>query len=154
VKKLTSDLDEVMKANGHFVNKNYFLPSNFDPEKAKLLLCEVAYIGADKLYIMDFKASRYLDEYNHFKVKNKAEAQDVLKHKFDKYLSYLGNKKYHDSILKALSAAKAKFTDEIIVVVVPSKEDVATMKELSYYEKFHKLNFEVMNFDEASDLVL
>jgi len=37
---------------------------------------------------------------------------------------------------------------------VPSKEDMKTMKEFHYYEKFRKLDFEVMDFDEVNDLVL
>lgn len=154
VKKLTSDLHNTMKANGHFVNKNYFLPSNFDAEKAKSFLCEISYIKEDRLYIMDFKACRYLEEYKNLKAKNSSESEAVLKQKIDKYIAYLSNQKYRESILKVMASTKAKFAGEIMIVAVSSKEDLKILKELRYYEQFRKLDFEVMDFDEVNSMVL
>jgi hypothetical protein len=153
-KKLVPDLVSTMKANGHLVNKNYFLPANFDEQKAKLLLCEVAFIGSEKLYIIDFKACRYLEEYNHLKVKNKLAAESTLKQKLDKYLAYLSNAKYCDSILKVMSSTKAKFEKNIIVVVVPTKLELQVMKEVRYYDKAKKIGIEVMDFDGVNNLVI
>ena len=154
VKNLITDLHNTMKANGHFVNKDYFLPSNFDKVKAKLLLCEIAYVAEEKLYIMDFKACRYLAEYKNLSATNKAEADVNLKQKLDKYVAYLSNKKYRDSILKVLSTTTAKFSGEIMIVGMSSQEDVKIMKEFRYYEQLRKLDFEVMDFDEVNNLVL
>ena len=154
VKILVADLHNTMKANGHFVNKDYFLPSNFDKIKAKLLLCEVAYVAEEKLYIIDFKACRYLAEYKNLSATNKPEADAILKQKLDKYVAYLSNKKYRDSILKVLSTTTAKFSGEIMIVGMSSQEDMKILKEFRYYEQLRKLDFEVMDFDEVNNLVL
>lgn len=154
VKTLVADLHKTMKANGHFVNKDYFLPSNFDKTKAKLLLCEIAYVAEERLYIIDFKACRYLAEYKNLKATNKVEADAALKQKLDKYVAYLSNKKYRDSILKVLATTTAKFSGEIMIVGLSSQEDVKIMKEFRYYEQLRKLDFEVMDFDEINNLVL
>lgn len=153
-KKLVLDLIETMKASGSMVNKDYFIAANFDAQKAKLLLCEIAFIKAEKLYIIDFKSCRYLAEYEQMKAKNKSAAEESLKPKLEKYLAYLTNPKYRDSILKAISASKAKFDKSVIVIVLPSKQDLQVFRETNFYDKAHKSELEVMDFDGINNLVL
>ena len=154
IKKLVSDLVETMKAAGYLVNKNYFLPANFDEQKAKLMLSEVAFIESGMLYIVDLKSCLYLEEYKAMKAKDKDAAEENLKHKLDKYLAYLGNAKYRESILKVMSATKAEFDKSSIVVVVPSKAELHILKEIGYYEKARKVASEVIDFDGVNNLVL
>lgn len=151
-KKLVSDLVQTMKAAGYLVNKDYFLPANFDEQKAKLMLCEVAFIESGKLYIVDFKSGLYFEEYK--ASKNKAAAENNLKLKLDKYVAYLGNVKYRESILKVMSVTKAKYDKNSIVIVVPSKEELQILKEIGYYEKARKVAAEVVDFDGVNNLVL
>lgn len=153
-KKLVFDLLETIKASGHLANKNYFTPANFDPQKAKLLLCEIAFLSSGDLYIIDFKACQYFAEYEKLKVKDKLVAENNLKQKLDKYFAYLANVKYRESILKALSASKVKFEKSIISVVLPSKNEIQILKEIHYYEKANKLNFEVFDSDGINNIVL
>ncbi len=153
-KKLIADLVFTMKATGSLANKDYFLPANFDEQKAKLLLCEVAFINAEKLYIIDFKACNYFAEFNQQKDRDKSSAETVLKQKLDKYLAYLGNPKYLDSVLKALSSTKSKFNKNIITIILPSRDEVKIFREMYYYEKAHKAGFEVMDFDGINNLIL
>jgi hypothetical protein len=153
-KKLIVDLVETMKASGHLVNKNYFLPANFDEHKAKLLLCEVAFIRSEKLYLIDFKVCRYLAEFNQLKVKNQSAADDHLKQKLEKYFSYLSNPKYRESILKVMATTTAKFEKNIITIIIPTKADLQVIKEVGYYDKFKKIEFEIMDFDGVNNLVL
>jgi hypothetical protein len=151
-KKLISDLVETMKASGQMANKEYFLPANFDEQKAKLLFCEVAFINLDKLHILDFKACQYLEEYRHNS--DKTAAAQILKQRLDKYLAYLGNPKYRESILKVLSSTKAKFDKSEIIIVLPSKDDLRTVKEIHYYDKARKIVADVMDADEINNLIL
>lgn len=153
-KKLISDLVSTMKAGGYLVNKDYFTPANFDDQKAKLMLCELAFLRGKKLYLIDFKACRYLAEYQHLRDKNKIAAETSLKQKLDKYFSYLGNTKYRGSILKAMLASKVKFEKTIIAVVVSSRQDLQILKEVHYDEKARRFGFEVMDFDGANNIVL
>lgn len=153
-KKLITDLVGTMNASGHLVNKNYFLPANFDEHKAKLLLCEVAFIRSEKLYLIDFKACRYLAEFNQLKVKNKSVADDHLKQKLEKYFAYLSNPKYRESILKVMATTAAKFEKNIITIILPTKADLQVMKEVGYYDKFQKIEIEIMDFDGVNNLVL
>lgn len=153
-KQLVSDLVQTMKAAGYLVNKDYFLPANFDEKKAKLMLCEVAFIESGMLYIVDFKSCLYLEEYKAMQAKNKDAAAETLKHKLDKYLAYLGNVKYSESILKVMSVTKAKYDKNSIIAVVPSKAELQILKEIGYYEKVRKVAAEVVDFDGVNNLVL
>ncbi len=153
-KKLILDLVSTMKAAGRMVNKDYFIPTNFDEQKAKLFLCEAAFISANKLYIIDFKSCRYLEDYNQTKLTNKASAELELQQKFDKYFSYLSNPKYLASILKVMSSTKVKFDKNNIVIIISSKSNLQVMKENHYYEKAMQQNLQMMNFDEVTNLIL
>jgi cell division protein FtsL len=153
-KKLIADLVSTMKASGRLVNKDYFLPGNFDEQKAKLMLCEVAFIVSNRLYIIDFKACRYLQEYGVASLKDKVAAENTLKQKLDKYFLYLANPKYRESILKVMASTKSKFDKSYITIIVPSKTELQVMKQIRYYEKAHQSGFEVLDFDGINNLVL
>ncbi len=146
--KLVSDLVETMKANGWLANKEYFLPTNFDAQKAKLFFCEVAFVSLDKLYIIDFKGSHYLEEYSHSKDEN------ILKQKLDRYLDYLANPKYLDSILRVMATTNAKFDRSGIVVALGSKDELKILKDLNYYEKARKVVSEILDLNGVNNLVL
>lgn len=146
--QLISSLVETMKANGWLANKEYFLPTNFDSQKAKLFFCDVAFISLDKLYIIDFKGSHYLEEYLHSK------DDKVLKQKLDRYLDYLANPKYLDSILKVMSATNAKFENSAVVMALDSKDELKILKEINYYDKARKVASEILDLDGVNNLVL
>lgn len=152
IKKMIADLSATMKANGLLVNKDYFLPANFDAQKAKMFLCEVAFITIEELYMFDFKVCAYLEEYH--ANKDKTAAFELLKQRLDKYISYIGNARYRDSILKVMATTKAKFEKNIIVVAVSSKADLQLLKEIGYYDKLHKVTPQIMDFDGVNNLVL
>jgi hypothetical protein len=153
LKKLVADLVTTMKASGHLANKDYFLPANFDEQRAKALLCEVAFVSSGKLYLIDFKSCRYLEEYK-ARSTNKEVAEVVLKQKLDKYIAYLNNLKYRESIMKVMSSTKAKFSKSSIIFAVGSNEDLQILKEIRYYEKVRRFELEVMDFDGVSDIVI
>ncbi|MBM3579762.1 MAG: hypothetical protein FJX34_03205 [Alphaproteobacteria bacterium] len=153
-KKLVPELVETMKASGHLANKDYFLPANFDEQKAKLLLCEVAFVGNEVLNIIDFKACNYLAEFEQLCTQDKFAAENHLKQKLDKYFAYLSNPKYHESILKAMTATRVKFEKIITIVVVPTKQKLQLLKEIRYYEKARRYGFEVMDMDGVNNIVL
>ena len=146
--KQINNLIEVMKKNGWAVNKEYFLPTNFDEQKAKLFFCEMAFVSLDKLYIVDLKASHYLEEYQH------SHDEKVFKQKFDRYLDYLANPKYFDSILKVLAASEVKFDSSGIVIALSSKEELQLLKDAGYYDKARKIASEILDFDAVNNLVL
>jgi hypothetical protein len=151
-KKLVLDLVGTMKAAGKLPNKDYFIPANFDEQKAKMMLCEIAFLDNEKLYIIDFKACNYFEEVK--KSGSNPAAQTTLKQKLDKYFAYISNEKYHDSITKVMSLTKAKFSEAFIITIVPSKAELNIAKQLHYYEKAHQLSLEMMDFDEINNLIL
>lgn len=153
-KHLISDLVKTMKASGNLANKDYFLPANFDENKAKLLLCEIAFVSKEILYLIDFKSCNYLAEFNRLKTNDKAAAQDYLKQKFDRYFSYLGDPKYRASIDKVMSTTTAKFTKTKIVIALPSRDELQALKEINLYEKAQKFGFEIMDLNGLNNVVL
>jgi hypothetical protein len=153
-KKLIDNLTSVMKANGQMVNKDYFLPSNFDERKAKMLLCETAFVRNEKLYMFDFKSCSYIEDYKNLKDKNPVEAANVIKQKLDKYLTYLTHPKYAESINQVMAQTKAKFGKSIAVMVVAGKPEMQVLKDIGYYDKIRKSAVEIMDFDAVNNLVL
>lgn len=153
-KKMVADLAETMNAAGRMVNKDYFLPANFDEQKAKLMLCELAFQNSGKLYLLDFKACRYVREYEVLKQKNEAAAKQNLAQKFERYLAYLSNPKYRDSILKALQSSKVKFEKLIIISLIPQASEVKILKDLGYIAKAQKQGIEILDFNEVNNIVL
>lgn len=150
--KIVVDIVELMKANGQVANKDYFLSTAFDTQKSKLFLCELALISLESLYILDFKACHYFAEYQ--KAKDKAAAAEVLKHKLDKYFLYLSNSKYSASILKALDGSQAQFSENEIVIILPSKVELQIMKDIQYYGKAKEIASNIMNLDDVHNLIL
>ena len=55
IKKLLEDIVETMNAAGRLSNKDYFLASNFDEQRAKMMLCELVFAGADRCYVWILK---------------------------------------------------------------------------------------------------
>lgn len=153
-KKLISDLVEIMKAGGHLVNKDYFLPTNFDEQKAKLLLCEIAFVTKETLYLIDFKGCNYLAEFNHIKTKNLTSAQNHLRQRFDRYFAYLSDPKYRGSIDKVMATTKAKFNKIITVIALGSNHELQNLKEIHYYEKAERLGFEIMDSNGINNIIL
>ncbi len=152
--KLISDLVEIMKAGGHLVNKDYFLPANFDEQKAKLLLCEIAFVTKETLYLLDFKGCSYLAEFNHIKTKNLTAAQNHLRQRFDRYLSYLADAKYRGSIDKVMATTKAKFSKVVSVIALPSSQDLQDLKEIHYHEKAQRIGFQIMDSNGINNIIL
>lgn len=153
-KTLISQLVETMKTAGKLSNKDFFLPANFDEQRAKLMLCELAYNNAGTLYLIDFKSCRYIDEYEALKTKNDAAATQNLKQKIERYIAYLSNPKYRDSIIKALSHSHIKIEKIIIVGLVPLAEEAKLLKALGYIDKAKKLGIEILDFNEVNNIVI
>jgi hypothetical protein len=153
-KALISDFVETMKASGHLVNKDYFLPANFDEQKAKLLLCEIAFVTKETLYLLDFKGCNYLAEFNHIKTKNLTAAQNHLRQKFDRYFAYLADVKYRGSIDKVMATTKAKFSKVVSVIALPSSQDLQDLKEINYYEKAQRIGFQIMDSNGINNIIL
>lgn len=153
-KKLISDLIDVMNTAEKLSNKDYFLPGNFDEQRAKLMLCELAFYNGGTLYAIDLKSCRYVDEYEALKDKDSASATQNLKQKFDRYIAYLSNPKYHESIAKALFGSKIKIEKFVIIALVPLAQEVNLLNTLGYQAKAQKLGIEILDFNEVNNIVI
>ncbi len=157
--KIIDDLIETMKVSGHLVNKNYFLPANFDSSKSKMLLCEIVFINSNQLYIIDFKSCDYFEEFNN---KNKEElsqdnneALNELNIKCKSYLKFLKNPQYQKSILSIFTNNKdLNIEKTFIVAVVASKNDLQIAKTNKIYESFQQQNIQMMDFDDVNNIVI
>ena len=153
-KKLLEDIVETMKAAGRLSNKDYFLATNFDEQRSKLMLCELVFVGADRCYVMDFKAIKIFNEYEKLLPTNQQQAQDFLKDKFTKYLAYLANPKYIESIAKVLQSARVAKEKNAIILALSSKKEIGVIKDLGIYDQVKKFNIEVMDFDLIVNVVI
>jgi hypothetical protein len=160
--QMVDDLIETMKVSGHLVNKNYFIPANFDSSKSKLLLCEVVFINGNQLYIIDFKSCHYFDEFNN---KNKKElsqnenpaneALNELNTKCKVYLTFLQSSQYQKSILSIFTNNKDLTIEKtFIIAVVSSRNDLQLAKTTKIYESFQQKNIQMMDFDDISNIVI
>jgi len=160
--QLVDDLIETMKVSGHLVNKNYFIPANFDSSKSKLLLCETVFISGNQLYMFDFKSCHYFDEFNN---KNKKElsqnenpaneALNELTVKCRAYLTFLQNSQYQKSILSIFTNNKDLTIEKtFIIAVVSSRNALQLAKTTKIYESFQQKNIQMMDFDDISNIVI
>ncbi len=151
-KKLVADLIHSMKDSNHTEGEKYFIASNFDADKAKMFLCEVAFLQDSHFYIFDFKACGFLSDYSQAVDKN--AAAKIVTQKLDKYIAYLSNPKYRNAILKAADSKNIKFETGDIIVVTPSITELDTLEAIGYLEKLEDAGAKVATFDELIDLTL
>ncbi len=151
-KKLAADLVESMKDSNHVAGEKYFTASNFDADKAKMFLCESAFINDSHLYIFDFKACAFLQEYTHNN--DKAAGEKAVIQKLDKYAAYLSNPKYRGAILKTLESKNVKFENSDIIATVPSHVELEALERMGYLDKLEQVGIKVATFDELIDLTL
>ena len=153
-KKLLEEIIETMKASGRLANKDYFTSSNLDLQRAKLMLCELLFVDENAIYVVDFKGIKYFNEYEKLSISSEIQAQNFLKEKLEKYLGYLSNPKYLESISRIFESLKIPKKRISIILALPSKKQLAILKDLQYFEKAKKLNIEVMDFDLIVNIVI
>ena len=151
-KKLAADLIHSMKDSNHTEGEKYFVASNFDADKAKMFLCEVAFLQDSHFYIFDFKACSFLSDYS--RAADKTAAAKIMTQKLDKYIAYLSNPKYRSAILKAAESKNIKFESGDIIVVTPSHNELEALETIGYLEKLEEIGAKVATFDELIDLTL
>jgi hypothetical protein len=150
---LVKSLIQSISSKKFTLGKNYFLSTSFSSEKAKLLLCDLALIDQEKLYILDFKGCGYFTEYHQLIKQDKIKAQNFLKQKLEKYLEYLGNPRYYDSISNLILSSNVKHTDGYVIMVLANPKDAEIIKELNYSQKASKLAIDIAHLDEIKTLV-
>jgi hypothetical protein len=153
IKKLTINFEQHLKRSGYFANQDYLFAKDEDQEKQHLI-ADCIFFKENNLYILDFKAQRYLEEFRKIADENKKlEAKEIMRQKIDKYLTYLSNPKYKNSILEIARKYKADFEKVNIISVVLSLKEIKLLKEIDYFEKFVKYNLEVMDLEKAENLI-
>jgi hypothetical protein len=148
---LVASLIEAMNKNKFVEGKNYFLPSTFK-DQPKSMLCELAFIDENQLYILDFKSHSYFSEYS--ATTDKKAALEVLKQRLDKYFNYLGNQKYYDSISNLLLKTYPSLENGYVIMVAPNQNDVELIKKLNYDKKASNMAIDIAFLDEIKNLVL
>lgn len=151
--RLISDYIDIAKAGGHVLHKNYFIKKDLEENKAKLFLCDFAFINSKKIHIMDFKICHYLFEYHKLEG-NKDEAKAALKKRMDKYITYLSNEKYALAISKVVSSFGVKTEKNLVFAVVPNKDELKVMQDLGFEKIAKEKNIEIIDFDNASNIIL
>ena len=153
-KKLLDDILETMKAAGRLSNKDFFLPSNLDEQRAKFLLCELTYISGDHCYLFDFKSIKFFTEYFVNSANDLDLAKKILKDKLQKYINYLGNPKYLEAILKVMTSLKIIKEKKSIIFAVSSKKEIALVKDLGLDDQLKQFNIEIMDFDLIVNVII
>ena len=152
--KIINEVIENIKLSGHKPNKNYVATTTIDADKAKLLLCDIIFVKDEVIYMIDFKSARYFQEYDKMKKSDKAAAAATLKQRLDKYVTYISNTKYSSAIKKLSVGLKLKFGEAKVVLAVPSREAMASLKEIKYVNTIKESGVELYDFDTVNDLVL
>ena len=148
-KKLASDLVQSMKESNHVEGEKYFISQSFDAAKAKMFLCEAAFLQDNHFYIFDFKACGFLNDYT--LANDKDSAQRLMTQKLDKYIAYLSNPKYRNAILKAAESKHLSFESGDVIVIVPSHAELEALETTGYLEKLEEIGAKVATYDEIID---
>jgi hypothetical protein len=134
--------------------KDFFIKENFDESKKPFMLCEYALIKDREVYLIDFKALNYLNEYEKISKKDKDLATKTLKQRLDKYFLYLTNAKYQQSILKILPSRNVAKKPVKLVFLLEDAKDLELIKNLGYLQKAQNSNIAVFDSNHINDILL
>jgi hypothetical protein len=152
-KNLILEIANSIKNKGFLINKNFFMPENFDEQKSKLMLCEIAFVKNNTLFILDFKGTNYIFEYFANRAKNDKMAEENFNIKFKRYLMLLGNARYSELINRAINSENSDYNSHKIIVIVPTKNEIKLLKDLQYYEKMRQLNFDICDIEDLNKII-
>ncbi len=152
-KFILNDIKSLFRDSGFKAEKDYFLMENIKaPEHSKSMLCDMIFVRDQIACFIDFKANRYLSEYE--KSPNKDTAVEILKQKLDKYLAYISNPKYTAILQKLSTDLGLTFTKSHVILAVDNREKTAILKGIGYFNKALELKLEVLDGDGVKDLAL
>lgn len=152
-KNLIIEVVNSIKNKGFAFGENLFMPTNFDEQKSKLMLCELAFIKNNKLFILDFKGTNYIFEYFASKAKNDKMSEENFNIKFKRYLTLLSNHRYYELINRVITSEKNNYSSYKIIILVPSKNEIKLLKDLQYYEMVQQLNFDIFDVEELNKII-
>lgn len=152
--KIVDDLIETMKAVGMLANKDYFQPKNLDSELSKMMLCDLAIIKNENLYLLDFKSLFAFAEFEKQKASDPNQAKINLISKSDAYLAYLSDPNYFNSIIKSLSKSGLSFKKSSIVIAVDSASQIQVLKESGVIKKAQEKGLEMMEIKDINNIIL
>jgi len=153
-KKMVDDVIDNIDLSDHVANKHYIAATTIADDSLKLLLCDVVFLKDDAIYLLDFKSNRYFQEYSKLKNSDKEAAVATLKQRLNKYVAYISNPKYSATLRKLAISLKMKFSDIKIVFVVGSKNEIAILKEVKYFDSLQDLDLTLLDLNGVNDLVL
>ena len=142
-----------IKNKGFVLSENLFMPTNFDEQKSKLMLCELAFVKNNNLFILDFKGTNYIFEYFASKAKNDKMAEENFNIKFKRYLTLLSNHRYYELINRVITSEKNNYSSYKIIILVPSKNEIKLLKDLQYYDKVQQLNFDICDVEDLNKII-
>ena len=152
-KNLIIETVNLIKNKGFILGENLFMPKNFDEQKAKLMLCELAFVKNNNLFILDFKGTNYIFEYFASKAKNDKMSEENFNIKFKRYLTLLSNHRYYELINRVITSEKNNYSSYKIIILVPSKNEIKLLKDLQYYDKVQQLNFDICDVEELNKII-
>ncbi|HLD76596.1 MAG TPA: hypothetical protein VI861_00530, partial [Rickettsiales bacterium] len=152
IKKAVNDVASLAEVSGFKIGENYIISSRLDQDKAKFMLCDIALLINKTLYLIDFKAIRYLKHYD--EAKDKTKALTSLKPNLDKYLSYISNPKYQAAVKKIVTELKINFAEMQVVFGVRNQDDMKIIKDVQYNDKISKLGLKLLDINAVNDLIL
>jgi hypothetical protein len=150
---LINDAVSLIRNKGLIANEHFVTQSQFEGDKAKLMLCEIAVIKNDQLLVLDFKSTNYIFEYYLAKAKNDKLADENLAIKFRRYLMLLSNNKYYEIINQLLQSFGFNFKNHKIKIIVPSKSEINLLKDLQFYNKAQELSIDILDIEELNKIL-
>ena len=150
---LINDVINLIKTHGFLPLENFISSNHIDANKAKLLLCEIAFVKNNQLFILDFKGTNYIFEFFASKAKNDKMADENFNIKYRRYLMLISNQKYYDIINQLLQSLGFNYSIAKINLIVPSKSEIKLLKDLQYYDKARQLNLDIIDIDDLSKIL-
>ncbi len=154
-KDLTNNLETLFKDHGYKSKKDYVFDHDIDDhEKSKLMFSDCIFVKQNQLYIFDFKSQHYFENYKiNSKKLSPPKLTELIQEKLDKYILYLCNPKYKNSILKVASSYDLKFDKVSIIALVLSPKEIKITEELGYFTKFSNHALKILAIEEANKII-
>lgn len=152
-KLIGKNIEEYLKKTGYKAKKDYIFDRDLNDQERSSVFADCLLVKKNHLYILDFKSQHYFEYY---KNKSSAEQQKMIaafKEKLDKYILYLNNPKYKNSIATIASNHNLKFEPISIIAAVLSIKELQIIDQLDYAKKFNNYNIKILDVEQIKQMI-
>ena len=152
--KLSVRLEEVLKKAGYIEKVDFFMSHHFSQDK-KLGASAIILIDDENCIAIDSKSAGVYARYYSALKEGKKDAFDNFKSEITRYLNYLKNPKYSQSLTDTFPDKLRKGSNVNMVFLVPTDKEIQEFEKLGdeFFDILEENSINLQTIDELSELL-